>query len=310
MNTLAKCLKLSGAPAAGVLLFRLNHWSRFASILRGGEKWVVKYAAEWAEDTGLSVTQYQYALNKLVGAGLVNAEKHMWNGHALTFLQLSNTAVWQLNAEWEDGKIVPTGDGKNAVTHITKELHKGSTPSEIEQTPYSPQKAGSGEKQMPTVEEIMQMGVKKKPGSKTGKMPIQNFWMQELAEVFPGKFHKALTAKQIGQLKLFAKACAENDPYVVLTQVLKDWTHFAGTVKAEAGLKAAPSEPNIDFLLKHAGVAVNFAKAPTPVETYTPKKKPVQLIAPKSEPTPPKEQKASLDDINSILFGNEDEDGN
>ena len=86
---------------------------------------------------------------------------------------------------------------------------------------------------------------------------LEAVWKQTLAEV-TGGFVVGLTLKQKGQLKNFMQACPEGSAAAVLETVLRDWVMFALEAEADAGVKSSPDAPDVGFLLKHVGTAVNL----------------------------------------------------
>ena len=102
-------------------------------------------------------------------------------------------------------------------------------------------------------------------GSKAGKKlhrpesvnALAFIWMECVSEKL-GEFVPPLTAKQRGQLKLFRSKCPDGIAEKVLRHTIERWTEFIKRVEMDAGVKALPAKPNIDFLLKYAGTAVNL----------------------------------------------------
>ena len=86
---------------------------------------------------------------------------------------------------------------------------------------------------------------------------LEAVWKQTLAEV-TGGFVVGLTLKQKGQLKNFMQACPEGSAAAVLETVLRDWVMFALEAEADAGVKSSPDAPDVGFLLRHVGTAVNL----------------------------------------------------
>src|SRR5262245_21578217 len=91
-----------------------------------------------------------------------------------------------------------------------------------------------------------------------GVKALEFVWKKTFAEVYGVGFVR-LTTKHLGQLKLFMQHCPEGTAATVLEHVLRNWTEFVKDAQTKAGLFSLPSHPNIDFLLKHAWIAVHLA---------------------------------------------------
>lgn len=85
---------------------------------------------------------------------------------------------------------------------------------------------------------------------------LEAAWKKIHGEVHGG-FVAAFTAKQRGQLKHFIKACPEGQAAAVLETCLRNWLSFTEAAEAAAGIKSSPDKPDVGFLLKHVGTAVN-----------------------------------------------------
>ena len=107
-----------------------------------------------------------------------------------------------------------------------------------------------------SVKDVQQKMTKKlhQPNKVSG---LEAVWKQTLAEV-TGGFVVGLTIKQKGQLKNFMQACPEGSAAAVLETVLRNWVEFALEAEADAGVKSSPDAPDVGFLLKHVGTAVNL----------------------------------------------------
>ncbi|MGK9084943.1 hypothetical protein KXR64_16665 [Brucella intermedia] len=149
------------------------------------------------------------------------------------------------------------------------------------------------------------------PDSATG---LSFLWKQLVFE-HHGSVSTVTTKKELGQFKNFINKCPPGTAIKAMTVALVDWVKFAKTVEEQAGIKNSPSMPNLDFLLKHAGVAVNLIakspKSPSKQEAGTGmiSSKDVQLIS----QTKPKADKpaaevddampSSLDDLIKAING-------
>jgi hypothetical protein len=71
---IAQCIELAGTLPAGILAYRLLHWTKngTAGFERDGQKWVSLPNATWCADTGLTPKQLRSAFESLVGDGLMD----------------------------------------------------------------------------------------------------------------------------------------------------------------------------------------------------------------------------------------------
>jgi hypothetical protein len=150
-----------------------------------------------------------------------------------------------------------------------------------------------------------------KPDSASG---LSFLWKQLIHE-HHGTVATVTTKKELGQFKSFINKCPPGEATKALAVALVDWVKFAKTVEQQAGIKNSPSMPNLDFLLKHAGVAVNLVtkshKSPSKQEADTGmiSSKNVQLISqnkPKSAKPAVKEgdgMPTSLEDLLKAING-------
>lgn len=131
---------------------------------------------------------------------------------------------------------------------------------------------------------------------------LELLWVKTLSDV-TGKYAPPLTMKDVGLLKNFAKKCpTPTSVPVIIRYVIGNWISFVKQVEADAGIKITPAEPKLDFLLKHAGVAINMATPPKPKPKAPQEAKPVgikqkpdkQLIAPDADALTPEEALAIL----------------
>lgn len=148
----------------------------------------------------------------------------------------------------------------------------------------------------------------KKTRSPAGELTAKQLsyvWLETLAEV-RGGFIAPLTAKAYGQFKHVITRTPKGKAGEVVQYVLRNWIEFVKEVEAKAGAKSTPSEPNLDFLLKHIEIAANLyiaANKPVKHEAVQPAKSmpaPVQLIS-LDDPKPEDKKPASLDELNALL---------
>ena len=136
-----------------------------------------------------------------------------------------------------------------------------------------------------------------KPDSAKGLGSVWTKFMAEKTGTFQGK----PTIKALGQLKVFATKCPPGKAEQVLLHTLPNWIAFTKRVEQDAGVKITPLLPSVDFLLKHASIAVMFAAPPkssSPKHEATasiPIAEPAQLISlPKDEQVPTHEELLAL----------------
>jgi hypothetical protein len=163
---------------------------------------------------------------------------------------------------------------------------------------------------MPTIKELLNGGMKKKPVSLAKSADAKELAKQKLAHVWvetiwslTGKTVPPLTGKERGQLDLFVQKVPGGKGVQVLKHCLGNWTDFAIAAKSAVGLKTVPLEPHVGFLLKYVAAATEFGEPKKADPVNAPVPKPVQLIAPVK---PAKKAKMSLEDFNAIDPGSEE----
>lgn len=307
-NLLGRCISATGSLPAAVLLYRVCYWHQHMQVTRNGRQWIAKTAAEWQEETQLSLDQYRRGVALLREHGLIDTEQHFFAKRNVTFLRLTEKGISirlgeQLcnSAQPELCKFAQPELCNSAQPQVQgdtyKEIPTSSCGTNGQDSKVIP---GDGEKSM-KVQDLL-LGKGQKPAVPKKRKPsnaMKIVWMETIAEL-TGKFVPALTNKQIGQLGLFAKACPAGKAEQVLQQALRFWAEYATSVKSKAGIQTVPSEPHVGFLLQYVGYAVdladsklNPAQKAMPVLPKIPSK--VQLTA------KPEQEKPSLDDVMSIL---------
>lgn len=164
---------------------------------------------------------------------------------------------------------------------------------------------------------------------KVSPVQIELFWKKTVSQLEGVSFVKSFTAVQLGQCKHLINSVGFSNVYGLLDCVLNNWIPFVKFVEQAAGIKTTPSVPDIGFLLKHSGHAMNFmaarvkspSKAPVKTEkkddvpglkgkklffgkkTVTPEPAPVQSTAPEAE----EDDVASVDFLDKLM-GNLGED--
>jgi hypothetical protein len=184
-----------------------------------------------------------------------------------------------------------TGSLKSEKTYsqkLTTQKHTKKTPSE---SPSS--EAAASLKPEPGKMKVNDIILSSPKGTKghlnagAREASLGKLWKQLHVEFYHGKaFVPAFTNKQLAQLKQFAEKCKPHDPKMVMTQCLQYWVEYCTTCETAEGIDYSPDKPSIGWLLKYAGVAVNFALEKTkPKKTgiisqpNKPKSAPVQSIA-------------------------------
>lgn len=145
----------------------------------------------------------------------------------------------------------------------------------------------------------------KKTRAATGELTAKQLsyvWLETLAEV-RGGFIAPLRAKDYGQFKHVITRTPKGKAGEVVQYVLRNWIEFVKEVEAKAGVKSTPSEPNLDFLLKHIEIAANLLPSPKPqvktkdVAPVVLQDQPVQLISQDEIDDPPIKSLAELQAI-------------
>ena len=85
---------------------------------------------------------------------------------------------------------------------------------------------------------------------------LETLWKHKVSEVHP--MLGTIGPKEKGQFKHFRNACPPDAADEVMTWVLNDWSHFSYKVSQGAGVKHAPTLPNLGFLLRHVKIAVTY----------------------------------------------------
>lgn len=82
-------------------------------------------------------------------------------------------------------------------------------------------------------------------------------WRATVEGIFSG-YVVCLNPQQRGQLKNFLNACLEGRSEVVLEYAVRNWCTFTQRAKSDAAAFNLPTKPDIGFLLKYTGIAVNL----------------------------------------------------
>lgn len=118
---------------------------------------------------------------------------------------------------------------------------------------------------------------------------LQVLWQELLLAHHDAKHVPSFTSKQEKQLSRFQKAVPANMAEDVLRHALTNWGEFTLLAEQQAGALKMPLEPDLGFLLKYAGVAVNDwleTQQETPVDTTKEVHSADQLTENFAEPQP------------------------
>jgi hypothetical protein len=326
-NLVARCMELTQRNAdAALLLQRALFWMRHAKIQHGGKTWIAKTAADWCEETRLSPKRYERAVDRLRRLGLVETEQHRFRGHNITHLRLTERAVLELRAfgalgfpssgepeSPKNGELHIQGEtdrekqtGKDCVLPHADDLgedsSEGDSGKEESHQAQSPSHPVELEHACPNEDEI---------ASAIGLDPVslaalEQIWRTRIAESYGGLVPN-WTSKERGQMAHFRRVCPPVAARAVLEAVLRDWPMFVSLAKSNAGALNLPVRPNVGFLVKFAGDAVNLWQAkskpkvpslPQPhLAALTPHRSPAQPPA----KLPQVEEKAPLEVVMAAL---------
>lgn len=306
-NILAKCQAAAGSATAALLLARLTYWMPRAKRQVRGFIWVAKSGADWCRETGLTPKQYKTAVARLRSLRLIETEQHLFGSKNITHMRLTELGERSLKGppkKSQEGPPERSQKGPPNTRSYVKELRKGDTGvlSHASSSEGHDKEVETMKPKQPySVKDVKPKAAEKlhQPDKVSG---LESTWKAIVAEVYGG-FVPAFTTKQRGQMKHFLKACPPGKAVAVLEHCLRGWLGFAKTAETVAGVKGVPARPSVDFLLKHVGVAVNAYLDKSKPKAPPPKPKPgfVQPIA-KSKPVKSGD-KASLNDVMSILGG-------
>jgi hypothetical protein len=101
---------------------------------------------------------------------------------------------------------------------------------------------------------------------------LETLWKQVVVREFGG-FVPAFFGKKMGQMKTFAMAVPPSKAALVMTTCIQNWTDFVDRTKNDAGAFKTPAHPQVGFMLKYVGVAVDFAAEIEEQEKETAQKK-------------------------------------
>lgn len=159
-------------------------------------------------------------------------------------------------------------------TENTTEKEASASPSNLieEPPPKTIGKGNDGEDGSMLKKNVIPKGTVKKTASEVSKMfgndkaNLANvtstgmglIWKKTVPQYNDSvKFVGEFTMKQRHQFVLLSEAWGKEEAGRVLQFNLMFWGRFSKTVGSQAGLKATPLAPNLDFLLKHRDVAMS-----------------------------------------------------
>lgn len=87
---------------------------------------------------------------------------------------------------------------------------------------------------------------------------LESRWKHVMSSSY-GMVMVHVTAKQKGQMGHFLRQCPKGMGSAAFSWILGHWIEFVKEVEVKAGLKVTPSQPDIGFILKHAGIGITLA---------------------------------------------------
>lgn len=278
---------MAGNLAAGIILYRLIFWKPTRTV-----KNRLMFAKSYSEimfETGLTHQQVKDGLNRLRKKGLIQTAQSLFQGknvmHVLVTEACKKALIEAATDVPKDPAQVVSNDptqvvsgGTASYTTYMQGESQGESQGDCAQAcagGFSGEKSESGfgegkkvkvKKPRPTSVKEAILAHKGPPiGGKLHKpdsvKALESVWKVTVSEEFD-KYVAPLTMKQQSQLKMFRGKCPSGKCEMILRHVLRNWVEFTKSVQMQAGIKATPSEPSIDFLLKHAEVAVNLSFEP------------------------------------------------
>lgn len=104
----------------------------------------------------------------------------------------------------------------------------------------------------------------KKNGFKSKHLPVkanqqmEQCWKEMKPQYTKKGFVPMLTLKEQKMIKLMVGKVGESDSPAVFKRIMEDWPAFLKQVKLAKGLLKGPTEPQLEFILKHIDVGVNM----------------------------------------------------
>ncbi|MCO5157894.1 MAG: hypothetical protein M9945_14290 [Aquamicrobium sp.] len=348
-NPFARCMNVAGSQSAGAILFRLTYWLPKSKIKdASGRRWVSFSRERWMVEAALTEAQVKRGLAQLKQIGVINVQTKLVKGKKASFVTLTDYGQKCISAPEQVGqkcKIAPgavqncasqnlgnapsidttyLSEGKgsegNVVSSVTSHagVYPGKTsgPGKVGSMIRLPPKAkrqGMNAEAAPSkpksvhdvVAHVKANKMLHKPDSVSGL----SFLWKNLLHEHHGLVATVTTKKELGLLKHFLNKCPPGTAEQAMTAAMLDWIKFAKTVEQQAGVKTSPSKPKLEFLLTHAGVAVNLIGSPStskPLNQEAGKgvgaSRNLQSIAHNAN-TDPVDEVQDLDQLLSILGG-------
>lgn len=311
---IARAHKATGDPMAALVLLRIAFW--FAKAKASGREATAQSVADLMHETAGTEKQVKRVLVLLRERGLVESRRAFFAGKNVNHWTITEKGQQALEGPFEQSLEGPFEEALKGPFYIHGETTgsdymengepglAGCNSDSGEELNMPPKKSGP----MSVKDILMSAKVDASAGKKLHQpdspKALERVWQKSVSETFD-KYVAPLTLKQLGQLRNFAKKCPSGlEPSKILRHAVENWIGFVKAVEVEAGIKKTPAEPSIDFLLKHAGIAVNLAldskSSPTAKQEAPamekPHGKPVQLIS-----QPGDEKPKTLDELMAIL---------
>lgn len=272
-SKIGRCIARTRTVAGGALLYRMAWWFTKAKTDDDGALWYARSRAEWLEDTGLSLKQYNKALAELKELGLVETRQRLYGNRNISCFRITEKGLSG------DTQVSPQGEHPSVPGVVTPECAlSGDTPKEGSKkreckkgvsgaavaAPAFPEKdqegfsgEGVADPVMPVIhggkdvnakDFILQAKAKPKAEPKTDVGAVANAWREGMEA--RNKFCAAFTLKQLGMLKLIFKRAPKGKAIQLVAWAVGQW-ETAGEAAKEAGAFPIPAEPRVEFLLKY-----------------------------------------------------------
>jgi hypothetical protein len=215
-------------------------------------------------------------LEKLKSLGLIATEIFKFNGCPTVHIRLVGVQGNTLSNEWEPAMdCSKTRNGLHAdaqsltktTAETTAEIKTGAAFGLASSASWDNPETLQGrttpeavkEKEMATIAEILsKTKTETKAKVPVGKSGMSFLWKKRMAELMDGKFQKALTDKEKGQLaQVYAKVGPER-AIEVLDYALQHWTEFRWAVRDKKGVPLTPEIPVPGFVLSHFEILVQL----------------------------------------------------
>ena len=309
--------QITGNRSAGALLAQIVYWykpdKQGRSKLRvwsGGVPCIAKNRCDWERECGLSLDQYKDGISRLRMIGLVQVERHLFQGKITPHIILNAPQLIAILSgstppiHWRESHQSIGGNSTNPLvgkppitTMITTETTSAitlacATQGQKEQEQEKAKAGGEDQEQ----EQCLILGqgrwmkaedVKKKleeaklaQENKLHGQPLALHWLRQCALTHEGSYQKALDAKEKGQLRQVKKHVGEL-VMPLIDYVIPHWYEFCLAVRKATGTKSSPDQPHVGYFLAHYEIALQLIAEPVPVVE---KAKPIYTHHPKYMP--------------------------